>query len=108
MKLVKGYPVDLTADEARVALTDVPFRVETWRTPWGEAPDLPEHPWTAVLIQYKGEWLLLGRTDLKDDVETGRDAKGMDAPVEYFRKCIRYGARIRDGRFCVIDAWSDG
>lgn len=112
MKTYQGYPIDLTADEARAALAPgTPIRLEKWRSPWGNDYAGKDWPWTAVLVRYQDKWWELTRTDLKDDVETGRDGASewvSKDPLGYFRERAQYGARLRNGRFAVINTWSDG
>jgi hypothetical protein len=69
-------------------------------------------------IFYNGEWLQFGRTDWKDDVGTGCCFDSIDALLGQVSRYIdalkgdwpeRWpGARVSDGWFCVLDAYSDG
>ena len=73
-------------------------------------------------IMYKGFWYDLARTSLSDDIRTGDgyDLKTMgeklkkltqddvDKARKFWIDKARYGARIADPYFHVIDSWSDG
>jgi hypothetical protein len=91
--IVDGYHVDLSVDEARAVLATVPNRLID--SPHGKE----------VEIFYKDRWMILGRTDLKDNVCTTRPGR---ASLEYYTSLIGYGARVYDSGFFVIDIWSDG
>lgn len=54
-------------------------------------------------IRYDGKWLQLGRTSFSDDVRTGGRSIG-----EHWRERMRYGARVDNRSFFIIDQYSDG
>ncbi len=62
-------------------------------------------------IKYKGEWLGVSRTDLKDNVCTSPHS-WKDMQLDYFwgfvASKVIYGARLQFGCFAVIDSYSDG
>lgn len=96
-----GHPVDLSINETRAFLANAQTRIGKMRG---------HQNFDQVQVAYQGEWLGLCRTDLKDDVCTGGASNVTDAAAEverYITK-IRYGARIRDFSFAVIDSYSDG
>lgn len=85
-------PGDLDPAQALAILNTAPSRLGTaWYGP-------------VIEILYKERWLHLARTDLKDDVCTGRPGYTLDK----FKQLVRYGARISDDTFAVIDSLSDG
>jgi hypothetical protein len=93
---------DLTPEEALKALAESPRR---WGTAWyGQVPE----------IEYEGKWRRLCRTDVFDDVCTGRrheDGESLDQAVDYYAKRVGYGVRLREANgsvFAVLDALSDG
>jgi hypothetical protein len=57
-------------------------------------------------VKYADKWLPLSTTDLKDDVGLGCPKDKF--PFEKIMRACRFGARITDRRFAVIDRWSDG
>ncbi len=65
-------------------------------------------------IYYKDEWWVICRTDLTDNVGTGRYmGSNLDETRNNLAKHIRYGVRLHtheDGRksFLCVDSWSDG
>src|SRR5881628_1645576 len=61
--LVDGFPVDLEDAVARRVLKAAPWRIGTMAW-YGES----------VEVYIDGKWRTLARTDLKDDVRTGRRA----------------------------------
>jgi hypothetical protein len=95
----------LTPEETQKVLKDIPYRLrKARRDGWGNCPIVLE-------VQYKGKWIVLGRTDLLDDVATSiyttrREEYGPD-PVERYRQAT-YGARISQWGFHVIDSMTDG
>lgn len=91
-----GSRVDLSINQAKAALTSIEARIVVG----GER----------VEVLYRGKWLTLCRTDLADDVRTwiSRPVKDSQEVVREYRDRIRYGARVDDQRFAVVDATSDG
>lgn len=64
-----------------------------------------------VYFNYNGKYLHLCRTDFKDDIRTWVESTTTNYfsdPLGYFAINCRYGARITDESFYVIDAYSDG
>ena len=93
--------VQLDPDEARQALEGIAYR-RVMRNAKGR------YPWEGIEVLYGGKWLGLCRTDLYDDVATGKDMRGIADPIGYYKERAKAGARITDTRFSVIDAMSDG
>ncbi len=65
-------------------------------------------------IYYKDEWWVICRTDLTDNVATGRCTGNLDEIRNCYAEHIRYGVRLhtnkKNGRksFLCVDSWSDG
>jgi hypothetical protein len=91
---MRRYDVQLTAPQARAALDNIEFRME--RGAYGVMH---------IEVLYEGKWRSLYRTDLMDDVGT---TSSHMYTVAHYRDAIRFGARIKDDGFGVIDAYSDG
>lgn len=91
----RGLSVDLSASQVR----DVLAHAE-WRT-----ADARYGP--VIEVKLLERWLRLCRTDLTDDVCTGRPGLTFAQWLEYANRDI-YGARISLNRFALIDAFSDG
>lgn len=106
LKVHHGEPVDLSCSEVFDALSGCEARVE------------PEDKFGArVDVRYKGTWYVLSRTDLFDDVCTGRpyneERHGpLQKHVESMRDRAWFGARLKHyphgNFFAVVDALSDG
>ena len=97
-----GTPVDLSRRQTLNALNGCAIDIEGFTK---------EHPWTRPYITINGERLKLGRTDLKDDVATGLCANNTAEEWRSYyleKAAVGMGARIRNGLFSVIDAYSDG
>ena len=106
------YTVDLSPRDAWAALYDAEIRArETEKAdPYGVEAE----------ILFRGDWWVLARTDLKDDVCTGRyviqtttPQDGLLRHKQEFMRSVTYGARLRidaDGLrvFSVVDRFSDG
>ena len=105
--LIDGFHVDIPEDEARAIVASADIRID-------EGDIWPK-------IYYNGEWMVLARTDLKDDVCTLgafsscsmlrlRSADQIRAKVAAAKRI--YGARIHinpdHSTFALIDQWSDG
>ena len=88
--------VTLSPEKAREVLDGIEYR------------RVSEGDWTEVEVFYNGQWLGLCRTDLYDDVATSSDMTRRKDPITYYRKKIKFGARITDELFCVIDRLTDG
>lgn len=101
--LKKHYECDITysIEETKIILETAPMRL-------GEK-DLTGEP--NLEIQVDQQWLSLCRTDLTDDVAThivGHTRGGVDEARRHYFSVVGYGARVRDGLFAVVDAYSDG
>ena len=92
----------LTPEEAKAVLTDVvaTSRMTMDAGKWYEC--------VRTSIKFKGRWLRLCRTDLKDDVRTYVVLEDEEDPVSYYRERIQYGARVSKTSFAVVDSFSDG
>ena len=101
MLMVDGCPVDLSVDETRAVLEAVPNRLVEYSTASVGGTRVGHE----VEIFYNGAWMILGRTDLKDNICTSHPFR---ASMEYYKSLIRYGARVTKNGFFVIDSWSDG
>ena len=92
--------VDLSADEARLALTDI-----EWRRAKNSSGS------SFVEVFYNGRWRRLLREDLHREVcswtEWCGDRLFHENPVEWMRGTIMYGARLRDDAFIIIDDTTD-
>lgn len=89
MRFTSLHPVDLSRGETIAALSGE-HRNHGGRTE----------------IMYRGVWRRLYRTDLKDDVGTIPPNDSIELYRHKAATC--YGARLGDGEFGVVDAYSDG
>lgn len=61
------------------------------------------------VMVYVNGWKDLCRTDLKDDVCTWSPSKANSKEqLEFYKKKVQFGARTDNGRFAVVDSFSDG
>lgn len=87
-----GCAVDLSPNEAFAALWNPDTRL-----------DCPEHR-AQLEIHYRDAWYRLGLTDLEGTaVRSAYVSGGREAILTACRGAIRYGARIQDGVFLVVD-----
>ncbi len=93
-----GWAVDLSPAATFEALQGVEARLGQ-EDKYGRMPE----------IKYKGKWLVLGRTDLKDDVRTSGYLTS-DKVRDYIDglAASNYGARVSDETFSVVDAMTVG
>jgi hypothetical protein len=99
---------ELSVEQARTILDTAVFRLT-------RHPALSGRGWTAgnayttIELMLDGNWLELCRTDLADNVATGRHENWTVAEwVAYYRERIRHGARYDARIFAVIDRFTDG
>jgi hypothetical protein len=99
------WKIDLSPRHTRDALAVARFRLVDKGDCCGEQAQ----------ILHDGEWIWFGRTDLMDDVATGKCFDTIDALLTRVDKYLErgvFGARVRTGWqgrfFAVIDAETDG
>lgn len=99
-----GFEVDLSKEDAIAFLHTAQMRFGEWQTSWAQ-----HEPYRYPEVFYKGNWIKLCRTDLKDDVATSSPQKAsLGECREFYVRKVRYGARTDDRLFAVVDSISDG
>lgn len=106
----KMYKINDISDEEAIKAMTTTYRLH----------QRPDHGWGAYAepqMWYRNEWWWLARTDLCDDVCTGRvENWPLDEWIKYYKdKCAKaYGARLHRYKhddfptFAIIDAMTDG
>lgn len=104
-----GFSVDLSYNQTIEFLTECRMHLVTYDSPYWHYRSVE------CRVLYDGLWWDLSRTDLKDNVATGRPSVSwnIDSCREFWKHQCRYGTRLNrwdDSRrsFSIIDAWSDG
>lgn len=92
-------PVDLDKHDVLDVLLTVERR---------QAPDPAWPRETCIQIKYRGQWRLLGRTDLLDDVRTSVWGVEVEEAITEAMRTVVYGARVTENGFFVIDRLTDG
>lgn len=105
--------VDLSRHEAREVMRQAEFRSNVETIKWGGKD-------VHVEMLYEGQWLFLGRCDLRGEVYSAytatTDKAFNDDPIGWYRDRVLYGARVFKKAtvkmpltgFFIVDKTSDG